>query len=94
MAEKISEDRKFCVDCGAEIHMRAEICRSCGIRQPSAIPEIEEVSNWWYLVPLIFGLVGGVLGWFGVKNRNPQKARYLLITGVITTVIVWLVLLS
>lgn len=30
-----NEDSKFCVDCGAKIPARAEICRSCGIRQPS-----------------------------------------------------------
>lgn len=29
------EPSKFCVDCGAQIHARAEICSSCGIRQPS-----------------------------------------------------------
>ena len=30
-----NEDSKFCVDCGAKIHARAEICPSCGNRQPS-----------------------------------------------------------
>ena len=33
MSEKVSDDKKFCVDCGAEIHIRAEICPKCGIRQ-------------------------------------------------------------
>lgn len=31
--EEPSEDLKFCVDCGAQIHVRAEICPKCGIRQ-------------------------------------------------------------
>lgn len=30
-----NEESKFCVDCGAKIPARAEICRSCGNRQPS-----------------------------------------------------------
>lgn len=29
------QDQKYCSNCGAVIHMRAEICPSCGVRQMS-----------------------------------------------------------
>ena len=91
--EKISKDSKFCVDCGAQIHVRAEICPSCGIRQPSLTAPTEEVSNWWYALPLCIGIIGGILGWFGVKNRDSEKARNILIVGVISTIVAWIILL-
>ena len=34
MAEHLKET-KFCVNCGAEIDAKAEICPKCGVRQPS-----------------------------------------------------------
>lgn len=90
--EKISEDSKFCVDCGAQIHARAEICPSCGIRQLALTAPTEEVSNWWYALPLCIGIIGGVLGWFAVKNRDSEKARNMLIIGVFSTIVAWLIL--
>jgi len=90
--EKISESWKFCVDCGAQIHVRAEICPSCGIRQPALLALTEEVSNWWYALPLFFGFIGGILGWFGIKNRDSDKARKILIVGVVSSII-WIILL-
>ena len=90
--EKISEDSKFCVDCGAQIHARAEICPSCGIRQPALIAPAEEVSNWWYALPLCIGIIGGILGWLGVRNRDSEKARNMLIIGVFSNIVTWILL--
>jgi len=91
--EKISEDSKFCVDCGAQIHARAEICPSCGIRQQAPTALTEEVSNWWYALPFCFGFIGGILGWFGVKNRDSDKARKILIVGAVSSILYLILLL-
>ena len=44
-------------------------------------------SRWWYLVPIIFGLVGGVIGYFALRKDDPKKAKNCLIIGGILTII-------
>ncbi len=44
-------------------------------------------SRWWYLVPILFGLVGGVIGYFALRKDDPQKAKNCLIIGGILTII-------
>ena len=44
-------------------------------------------SNWWYLLPIFFSLVGGVIAYFAIKNDDPKKARNCLMIGIILTAI-------
>ena len=44
-------------------------------------------SRWWYLVPIIFGLVGGVIGYFALRKDDPKKAKNCLIIGGILTIV-------
>lgn len=37
----------------------------------------------WYLLPILFGLLGGILAWVIIRNRNPKRARNILILGII-----------
>jgi len=41
-----------------------------------------KVSNYWYLVPILFGWLGGVIGFFGVRGRDENKARNLFLVGI------------
>jgi len=42
----------------------------------------------WYLVPLLFGFVGGIVAWAVNKDRNPQKARKMMIFGIVWSVLI------
>lgn len=44
-------------------------------------------SNWWYLAPIIFGLVGGILGYFGIRKDDPKKAKNILILGIVIFIV-------
>ena len=44
-------------------------------------------SGWWYLVPILFGLVGGIIGYFALRKDDPKKAKNCLIIGGILTII-------
>ena len=44
-------------------------------------------SRWWYLVPILFGLVGGGIGYFALRKDDPKKAKNCLIIGGILTII-------
>ena len=40
-------------------------------------------SNWWYLLPILFNIVGGLISYFAIKNDDPIKAKYCLCIGLI-----------
>ena len=44
-------------------------------------------SNWWYLVPILFGLIGGIIGYFALRKDDREKAKKCLYIGLILTVI-------
>jgi len=77
---------KYCSNCGAEIDARAKICPKCGVEQ------VQEVSSVWYLVPLFFGIIGGIIAWVVNNNRNPEEARNLLFWGMLSSVFAWVIL--
>ncbi len=78
------KNTKFCSNCGAEIDIKAKICPKCGVEQP-LIPE--KVSNWWYVLVIFLGIVGGIIAWAVNKDRNPKKAIRFLIIGLVLPVI-------
>lgn len=40
-------------------------------------------SALWYLLPIFLGIVGGVIGYFAVRNDDPVMAKRILILGAI-----------
>ena len=44
-------------------------------------------SRAWYLVPIFFGLIGGIIAYFAIRRDDPQKAKKCLWVGNILTVI-------
>jgi hypothetical protein len=79
---------KFCVNCGAEIDASAKICPRCGVEQP-IIPQ--KISKLWWILPLFFGLIGGLIAWLVNKERNPKTAKNILIFGIVWSVL-WVII--
>ncbi len=49
---------------------------------------MKSTPSWlWYLVPLGFGIFGGIIGYYAIVDRNKEMAKMLLITGIIITVV-------
>ena len=44
-------------------------------------------SNWWYLVPIFLGVIGGIIAYFAIRRDDPQKAKKCLWVGIILTAI-------
>lgn len=44
-------------------------------------------SGAWYLVPILFGFLGGAVGYFAVKEHNQNMADDMMVIGIITSVI-------
>ncbi|HVH14783.1 MAG TPA: hypothetical protein VNA15_03575 [Candidatus Angelobacter sp.] len=47
----------------------------------------QQVSAARYLVPLFFGILGGMIAWTVNKDKDPKRARNLLIFGLVWTVV-------
>ena len=44
-------------------------------------------SGLWYLLPIIFGIIGGVIAYFVIKHDDPIKAKNCLKLGIILLII-------
>ncbi len=97
--QKESESKIFCTSCGNQMLGSAQFCTNCG-KSPNATIQSNaskyqqysqpapSVSGIWYLLPILFGLLGGIIAWIGIRKRDSSKARNCLILGVIVTIIV------
>ena len=47
----------------------------------------EEPSRIWYFLPVFFGIVGGLIGFFALKNRNRKMAKIVLGLGIAMSVL-------
>ena len=54
--------------------------------QPQYQP-VQNVSGAWYLVPFFFLLLGGIVAYIAVKDRNRGMANNLLIFGIVWSVV-------
>lgn len=65
-----------------------------GAYEPSVFPEApppdmtpeptrQRVSGWFWLLPIVFSLVGGVIAWAVNKDKDPLAARNFLIAGFV-----------
>ena len=43
-------------------------------------------SNWWYLLPIFFGIIGGLISYFAIKNDDQLKAKYCLCVGLLLSI--------
>lgn len=38
-------------------------------------------SNWWYILPVLFTIVGGVIAFFALRDDDAAKAKNCLYVG-------------
>ncbi len=91
-----SENKIFCTNCGNEILESSQFCTNCRT-SPNAISHTncsnyqqysqstQSAGGIWYLLPIFFGLLGGIIAWALIRNRNSDRARNCLILGTIVT---------
>ena len=40
-------------------------------------------SNWWYLLPIFLGIIGGIIAYFAIRKDDRPKAKKCLYLGLI-----------
>ena len=85
----MSEGRKkYCSECGAQISPRAKICPKCGVEQAPPAKEVVRHTAAWYLIPLVLGIIGGIIGYIVIKDDDKGMANNLLILGIVMTFVI------
>ena len=69
-----------CKECGEEVSMGNKYCPKCGER----IQKSQSV-NLWYLLPILFGFIGGIISYLILRNRV-RKAWKHLVVGIAVTI--------
>ena len=59
---------------------------------PSNGPYVGVSAAWW-LLPIFFSFIGGIIAWVCVKDRDPGMAKNCLILGIVITVVPFLIVL-
>ena len=40
-------------------------------------------SNWWYILPILFGIIGGIIAYFAIRKDDRQKGKKCLYIGLV-----------
>lgn len=57
-------------------------------------PASGPVSPLWWILPIAFSLLGGFVAWLATRDRDPGRARAMLLTGLAISIIGMIVLLA
>jgi cytochrome bd-type quinol oxidase subunit 2 len=49
--------------------------------------EVKRRSAWWFLLPILFTIIGGIIAYFVIREDDPKRARDCLLLGAILTTI-------
>ncbi len=52
--------------------------------------QVKRRSSFWFLLPILFNVIGGVIAFFVIREDDPKKARNCLLLGIALAVIPFL----
>jgi ribosomal protein L40E len=78
-------DSSFCEACGADLSAAKKAASTGSRAQPARA--VGSTSGAWWLLPIFFGWLGGLIAWLAVKDKDPGKARSMLIVGIVLAVL-------
>ncbi len=85
------QDKVYCPACANKLFVhKSDVPAAVAV---DTAPTVKPVSGaWWLLVilPLLFGgwcWIGGIIAWAVNKDKDPKKARSMLIWGIVLSVI-------
>ncbi|MGZ8636330.1 MAG: hypothetical protein ACXWX2_05080 [Actinomycetota bacterium] len=60
-----------------------------GSASPGAATPVarRQVNPAWWLLPIFMGWLGGLIAWLVNKDVDPQRARSMLVTGIVVSVV-------
>lgn len=49
--------------------------------------QVKRRSSFWFLLPIVFNVIGGIIAFFIIREDDPRKARNCLYLGIILAAI-------
>lgn len=49
--------------------------------------QIRRRSSLWFLLPVAFNILGGIVAYFAIRDDDPKKARSCLLLGIVLAAI-------
>ncbi len=49
--------------------------------------QVRRRSTLWFLLPIIFNVIGGIIAYFAIRDDDPKRAKSCLLLGIILAVI-------
>jgi hypothetical protein len=86
----------YCQPCANKLFVHKDTAQPARVETVVTAPAIQSVSGWWWLLPIFFTWLGGIIAWAVNKNKDPKKARSMLIWGIVLAVIfavIWTVII-
>ena len=94
----IQKNNLFCYNCGSKILENTQSCTECGssldnspqthsTTQSQYPMQGRKPSAAWYLLPIFFTIIGGIISWACIRDRDPGMAKNNLILGIMLSVI-------
>jgi len=98
---KILEKTQFCTDCGHSLDNTPQTNSTNPQSTPQSTPQSNQQhpmqggrpSAAWWLLPIFFSIIGGIIVWACIRDRDPRMAKNNLILGIILTVLPLIVVL-
>ena len=83
-----------CKSCGSELPSPdSDMCIKCGkiVEKPKTIEDnskpVKRPSKAWYLVPIFFGIIGGLVMYLVLKDQDGKMAKKGLTLGIVLGVV-------
>ena len=45
-------------------------------------------SAWWFALPIVLGILGGVIAWAKTRDDDEEIAKWLMIVGIVQTAVI------
>lgn len=73
-----------------EEELKAELKR---LREDMKLKDEEKIkTHWiWYLLPVLLGFIGGIIGFFVFRKKDRSKALTLLGIGIVVSIILYFI---
>ena len=79
----------FCPSCRNEVASESSFCPKCGkqLDQTNIFHTTKTRSKWWFLLPILFHIIGGVIVYFVIRDDDSKLAKNCLWLGIIISAI-------
>jgi hypothetical protein len=77
------QEKVYCPPCANRLFVHKDTVVSAA----PVFPQVQTVSGWWWLLPIFFTWLGGIIAWAVNKDKDPKKARSMLILGIVLAVV-------